>query len=378
MALIAKSSYDVYNDLITAFNTTGIPLSSDPTITGMTEIYSRHFGELYTNQERIAGSFRLASAVGNYLDIIAQSYGLERYRTSTIGDLSTSNFRFYLPIGKTARDYTLDKDQPLVIPAGQEIMGGDWVFYTTGPITIHPDANAGYGNITASTRKQAEITGNLLVKHNVVLDTIENIDMSTSPELFCTNDRSIPVLPEIESDESLRLRVSNRVNSMNNTNEQAILLSLKAIGITNASFRKNMFGAGTLGVELLTGDGILADEVLDAAEANIKRIAPYARVIRPEYMACQMCYRIVLNDYTIQDKTISEILTNLNDYFDNMRLGSQLTFDTLVRAATAVNNVKSAKIITMKIDGRRTALTNQLATPTERFILPENSVDFTM
>jgi uncharacterized phage protein gp47/JayE len=378
MAIIARTQSDVYNTLLSQMTSAGLVVTTDVTLTGLVDVFSARLSELYTNQDSILNAFRLTTAAGTSLDILANDKGITRYRSNSISDLSTTNFKFYLPIGKVGADYALDMNLPLVIPAGQQISGGDWTFITTESAIIMPDANSGYCGIQAIVRINADVIVNSLLTHSVSLPSIGNIDMTKSPQIMCKNDRTIVVQPIVETDAALRMRVLNRVNSMNNSNNDAILLALKAIGISEVNFRQDMFGIGTVGIELLTGGSILSNEMLDAADNVIKRISPYARVIRPEYMAVQMCFSIQLNNYDNKDSTTGEIISNIYNYFDGLTMGSTLNVSTLLSLASIVTNVKTVKLATMMIDGRRVAITNQIASPTEQFVALENSIDFTV
>jgi len=353
-------------------NTSNISL-----LQGLITIFSDDVKALYDNLYSIDRSRRPTVMIGDDLDEFCRLFGLRRGIAPAAADLSSTNFKFYLSDGLTAKEVTLSQSG-FTLSAGYTVSDGANEFVTIDTAVFTPDSNSAYVRIVSAGSITGLIPPNSIREHTVEITDIPDIDPDVDVFLECSNDRAISAGVTNEGDSALRSRLYSRALSMNNTNEDALLFALQSIGIPNVRFHNDFFGIGTIGVELLIGSPVISDYAIEVANATISRLVPYARVVRPEYLTISLQVRIEVNQDTEVSRAQQRVINAITEYFDAVEMGRSVSIAEIESIVNEQEGIVRGSIVCFYINGRR-ALLNvvQRADRDQKYVLAiEDPIEF--
>jgi len=368
MAFSFLSAEDVTERIIGEWQASGIINTEDASVLSLIMYpFQIRITDLYATLFDIHQSHRISSAFGIDLDEIARGFGVIRKTSIPAADYTYGNFRFYLPNEITAKDYTIDRTG-FEIPAGQNVSDGVTNFITLDAAVFDADSHSAFVRIQGTDASALYIPENAITEHQVTPVIISEMDPNIEVTILCTNNQPIELESTLEDDNSLRDRLYDRVNS-NGTNDSAITFALKTLGILDAEYVTDAFGVGTLGVRLVTGEPIISDTTLDAADGVIRSITPYARVIRSEYLVIKIQLQLDVDDESIIESTKSDVMIVIKDYIDAIPSGSQLNITTLDETIDNVPNVTRHNTRCLFLNERRCVLSSQRSASDQKFII---------
>lgn len=376
MAITYRSASEINNTIVGDMAQIGVVNSTSNSLSFiLANIFTEDIKRLYDDLYLLDRSRRPSAAIGVDLDEWCRLFGITRGATQPAADTSATNFRFYLADNLTASDITEDRNG-FIIPAGQRISDGTNEVVTISDAVFTPFSNSAYTSFVSASNRAVNIATGQLRFHNVDLERYlgDNLRDDVEVDLLCTNDKAISTGKTSESDQQLRTRWYSKVQSLNNSNENAILFELQSIGIPNARFMQNYYGVGTLGVVLETGTQVLSDTILEIANATIARITPYARVIRPEYVSVRIQMRIEVDNIDQVDIIRQNAVDAIYEFFRTLNVGQSLSLIDLKKAIENVTGIVRSTLTCIFLNGRKALLnTVHKADKDQKFVLALNN-----
>lgn len=207
----------------------------------------------------------------NLEDLAFNTYGITRRPASRSEVLSFErNIYFYVDDGLTFGD--INNNQSITIPAGTRMSSS--VFFEDNQTSIIYEVDEDYtldaGLGIAYVGAKAITTGS---DNNVDADSLsyhdfENYTNVNQGQLKVTNRYPILNGSEEETDNNLRFRISNYLQTKTNLNIDALSLkSLEVAGLSEARVLPNYYGVGTVGV-VLFGSGNQTNSRLETIFKN--------------------------------------------------------------------------------------------------------------
>lgn len=272
-------------------------------------------------------SIQVGTATGQSLDAIAESKGITRLQpTFAQTESNEKNFMFY---SKTTFG-DLNGGADILIPAGtvvsvardmntaSNISENNIVEYrTTRSYRLPADMSAYFCSITASS------AGSL---HNVAENTLINHNFTSylSGQLYCKNNYSILNGRNIESDESLRFRTANVVNSHAGATEVALQLSaIQVPGVTKIEVVSGYYGIGTAAAFVFAVDNEANQSLVNAVQRRINSLqTPGLRIVASPGVKVHFDFEIVgyvkaTVSGSDRKRIEDEIRRTINTYFFN-------------------------------------------------------------
>lgn len=331
--------------------------------------------------DRVVGAYNryiLEFATGEDLAEKVAEFGVSRQSPTAPADSTFTNFNVYFLKG-VSRDYLIDKYQNLVIPKDNvTISDTDGYSYTiTEDLVFEPNAFSAYTPIVASSTTKSVISVNTITVVSIRgLENLTNVDLTKLEDMQfgCTNAKAIIATTRITTDVELRNQAFLRIHSMNNTNEDAILLALRTYGITDVTFKRDMYGFGTIGVLVkINGSALISETTASTLDSVIRNVCPTAKIVLPEFLIVNMSISATFDDETLIDQTKAQIFTDVTSYFTNLEIGQGINSNSIQDIIRRVSNVENATVRCIKVDGRMCILGMQRALADQLFVLSANT-----
>ena len=241
----------------------------------------------------------LPNATGPVLDLIADMVGLQRLpQTRARIEQADSNLKYYV---KTGTFGDINGGSSIIIPAGTEIRTGssrgrgDATMLQRNAVTLSASASEVF--FDADQIGQVRLRGvaaGALSRHSFV----GYID-SAFQSLLVTNDKGVAGRP-IESDQNLRFRIANRLQSAAEANEVSIRLnSLLVPGVADVRVVPNKSGIGSYDVVVFGTSQVVADSVIQQVQDQIDRhqaVGTRGIAVGPRLVGLSMRIRLRFKD----------------------------------------------------------------------------------
>ena len=328
----------------------------------------------------------LMLASGSDLTEKVYEFGITKQNGAVPVDDTFTNFHVDIMTG-IAKDYIIDINSPLVIPAEHVIITdiNDNTYTINTPISINPDASSGYVGITGDDIIVDDIDANTITNITINYNYVSNLDTTKvdSLEFKCNNNKAIITTPGLLTDADVKDAAYLRIQSMNNSNKDAIILQLKKLGINDVIFKKDMFGAGTLGIILSVGNSsAISESAISIINNTVANVAPFARVVVPEVLKVRLTVESEYADVSKIDESKENIKRIIQEYFDSLILGQSLQPNAFINnVLESTENVTSLKCRCLFIDDRPALITNQTCLSDQVFEFDgdaDNSILFTV
>lgn len=377
--IVAKTRDDIFKDVQSRLNGLGL----QPMMNGVTESLIQGVVDILyaAEQDRVNADNETnpSLATGTTLEQIAQrEFNLRRETGSNVVDSTFTNFHFYISGNLKAKDITTDS-AGFTIPAHAFVRdAAGSLFMTTMPAIFDPNSNAAFCQIISVNPVQQEIPALSLNQHDVILTDIENISEASlgSNVLLCANNKALPSSTSTETDESLRLRMYQHANSLNQTNDTRLRSILTSIpGVLSVDFRRNKRGNGSVECILNTQQANPSDSIYSRAEALILQNiygADNIFVVKPQYLPMKLTLKVVAEG-TIEN--LSEVTSTISigaaDYVNNVvRQGGTFVLAEFTAAMRAlVTGIQNVEIECIYVNNRRTVIKDQSAFYNQKFVV---------
>ncbi len=367
---------DVSNEIDNQLLASGFDTNADPVLSALMSPLKDAMGDVIDQQISQYNRAVLALCSERDLDEKAMEFGVRRGSIGVPFDDTFTNFYVYLTKDK-AKDFTLNTDEPLVIPPRAltitDINNSE--FFVQTAIVIEPESSTGFAPIIGTSAGSISVGANSLTKIKVDLTLIQNANPTKVQGLTfgCNNKKVIGVPNPIVSDQDLRDAAFLRINSMNNTNRDAIRLALNRVGISDIRFKQDMFGVGTLGVVVRIGNSSkISSTTIRAINNILTNIVPFARVVEPETLLVKLSVRIGYKASADIISTKTQVMTTIQGYFRELDIGNYLDPMEIENRVNNIETVEDFKINCVFIDDRPCIKSRQPAMEDQIYMLDAN------
>lgn len=331
---------------------------------------ARSLVDIMTSEQRLmearveasVRSIQVGTATGTALDAIAESKGLARVQPTFAQSMSSEkNVMFYSMT--TFGDLNAGAD--IVIPKGTKLSVGQTLntatnvsenniveYVTTQAYTLPATMSAYFCSVRAVS------AGSF---HNVAENTLINHNFTNyqSGQLYCKNNYSILNGRNIESDESLRFRVANIVNTHAGATEIALqMAAIEVPGVTKIEVVSGYFGIGTAAAFVFAVDNEANQALVNAVQRRINSLqTPGLRIIAMPGVKVHFDFEIVAyikSTVSGADRTAieNEIKRTISTYFfngsgDPLKNLSMLSLEQMI-----VNNPRLAQLASVRGSSR--------------------------
>lgn len=285
----------------------------------------------------------LTDATGVTLDLIAESYGIQRLQPVPprieSGDQS---LKYYVRRG-TFGDINGGND--IIIPAGTQIRSAtdNAVIYFVQRETIQLSASESEAFFSADQVGQnfgSSVAPGTLIKHNYGGYADANFNA-----LLVTNDRGVSGRPP-ESDGNLRFRIRSQITAGATGNATAVRIAALAVpGVADIRILGNRAGLGTFDVVVYGINPDVSDSVLLQVQSRIDRVTAMgsrAIAVPPRLVGISLATDIRFRPGTTQadkNKTFAQIEDTIRRYVNDLLPGQLLTINGLALRILSVSDL---------------------------------------
>jgi len=233
-----------------------VTTSQDSTANIFSDTIGSELVSLRRELDAVYSATQISNASGGNLEALGfNMYGLNRKpSTFAFSSKRERNVYFYTKAGTFGM---LNGGSSITIPSGTLISSevvrstNNIVYQTIGNLTLNADEKIGYCEVEAiNVGSSYNVDSDTLIYHN-----FSSYADSASDTLRITNTFPIVNGAEIESDESLRFRITNYLQAQTNLNIDSLTLrALDLPGILDVEVIPSYYGIGTTGV-VLFGSG---------------------------------------------------------------------------------------------------------------------------
>jgi len=347
-------------------------LSPGSAARALVEASNRQIADFYEVLETAVSQSYISLASGAHLDLIGQTLGvIRRTEETAIVEADDQNLRFYVEDGTLGQRLPHGTDATKgQIPSGTVVTSRDGT--VTFTVQEHHNFPVGTREAYVSARASAVgATGNVgqreLNSHNLGVIGV-----------LVRNEQSVNMGRDSENDESYRVRISNRLLSVQGANETAIRMSLMAIpGIADVLLSAGTAGAGSVRALLIPESNRVPLQVLDRVRRQIISVAAYGiRVVieEPDYVPISLTVQLSLaSGSVISTAALSAgAESQIKAYLGDLRPGDTLTANRIRLAAMqAHGQIEDATIIELCID-RRPVMIQNFTLGDEQVFLPDD------
>jgi uncharacterized phage protein gp47/JayE len=284
----------------------------------------------------------LTDAAGSTLDLIAESYGVQRLSSvpPRIEDVD-GNLRFYVRRG-TFGD--INGGQNITINRGTQIRSdsdnsGVYFIQRDDLVLNASDSETFFAADQVGTYLGSSIAPGTLTKHNFV-----GYADAAFAGLLISNDRGVAGRP-IESDSNLRFRVRSQLTANATGNATAVRIAALAVpGVADIRILPNRAGLGTFDVVVYGISPSVSDSILTSVQARVDVVTAMgcrAIVVPPRLVGLSLTTSIRFAPGTPQsdkNQILITIESSVRDYVNNLLPGQQLSVNVLAQRVLSVSN----------------------------------------
>ena len=319
----------------------------------------------------------LSNAKGPYLDLIGNSFGIAR-KLEGMAKVYKQDaaIKFYVITVTLSQRLPHPTDNTKgLIPANTSISNPDGTAqYSTLVDTIFPlNAKSVYVDaIASSTGAAGNIGTNQL--------TVNSLGLS---DVYSTNDITITVGSDQESDDAYRYRISKAFTTKFSATSAAISTAANSVaGVSTAELIPYARGAGTFDVLLVPRGNRLSKSTKDQALRSVESVTAYGispRIREPEYVP--ICITVKLRfepgiEQGEQDAIKDIAQSSILNFLASIKIGGELVINQLKAAIINANpKIIDLSILELCIDNRPRGIRDYKLAPDELFIPDEDNSD---
>jgi len=279
----------------------------------------------------------LPNATGATLDLIADMVGIQRLpETRARIETADGNMKFYV---KTGTFGDINSATAITIPAGTEVRTGssrgraDETMIIRSAVTLPASASQVF--FSADQIGQVRLRGisaGALQRHDFVGYTD-----SAFQSLLVTNDKGIAGRP-IESDQNLRFRIANRLQSAAEANLTSIRLNALLVpGVADVKIIPNKSGIGSFDTVVFGTSQVVGDNVIQQVQDQIDRhqaVGTRGIAVGPRLVGLSMRIRLRFKDEaTAGEKNAAANAARqaIREFITDISPGGRFILNSLVR-----------------------------------------------
>lgn len=287
----------------------------------------------------------LPNATGAVLDLIADMVGIQRLpETRARVETADGNLKYFVQTG-TFGD--INGGSAITIPAGTEIRTGskrgrsDATMIQRSAITLPAGASSVFFNADQIGQVRLRgIAAGSLARHEYVgyLD-------SAFQSLLVTNVKGIAGRP-IESDQNLRFRIANRLQSTAEANIVSIRLnSLLVPGVADVKIIPNKSGIGSYDVVVFGTSQVVADNVIQQVQDQIDRhqaVGTRGIAVGPRLVGLSMRIRLRFKDEATageKNAAANSARQAIREFITDIQPGGRFILNSLVRVVLGAHQM---------------------------------------
>lgn len=304
------------------------------------------------------------TAVGAYLDLLGESFGLSRIQAQpATASADDKAVRFYVNSGRL-----LDIVTTGYIPVGTTLTSGTTVSYAVTEDAYFDDAATQvYVSVQSQVNGSASNVGpNQLTTHNLGISG-----------LLVNNPKAISSGQVIEEDTAYRYRIVNFFRSIQRGNLQSLRSAMLTLpNVAEARITEYQSGPGTVEIMLVPTTSVFSDSALQRARflaQSNKSMGISVTVTQPDYVPIKIHVRLsYIPEATAQEQLQirNDVRRRLIDYIDDIRIGGTLVINEIrQRVMETDDRIFDMRIECLSIDQRPQLLANYPLANTELFIL---------
>jgi len=319
----------------------------------------------------------LSNAKGPYLDIIGNSFGIARKLEGRAKVYKEdAAIRFYVRSGTLGQRLPHPTDNTKgLIPANTTVTNPDGTAqYSVSEDLLFPiNAKSVYVDAIASSTGSA---GNIGVNQL----TVNSLNIS---DVYSTNDITITVGSDQESDDAYRYRISKAFTTKFGATSASIATAANSIaGVSVSELVPFARGAGTFDVLLVPRGNRLSKSTKDQALRAIESVTAYgisARIKEPEYIPICLTVKLRFASGTEQGEQtalrdlVQSVILN---FLGGIKIGGELIINQLKAAILNTNQqILDVNILELCIDGRPRGIRDYKLASDELLIPDEDNSD---
>jgi uncharacterized phage protein gp47/JayE len=279
----------------------------------------------------------LPNATGATLDLIADMVGIQRLpEIRARVETSDQNFKYYV---KTGTFGDINSGNAFTIPAGTEIRTGsqrgraDATMIQRAAVTLPAgDSEAFFSADQIGQVRLRGIAAGALSRHDYIGYTDSDFQ-----SLLVTNVKGIAGRP-VESDQNLRFRIANRMQSAAEANLTSIRLnSLLVPGVSDVKIVPNKSGIGSYDVVVFGTSQVVADNVIQQVQDQIDRhqaVGTRGIAVGPRLVGLTMRIRLRFKDEAKageKNAAANAARQAIREFITDIRPGGRFIMNSLVR-----------------------------------------------
>lgn len=168
-----------------------------------------------------------------------------------------------------------------------------------------------------------------------------------------------------EEDDNYRYRISNQVFSAAKSNETALRLACLSVeGVKDVVMNKFTRGSGSFTIHIITDEVLTPDSIIDEVKSIVeqnKAEGVSATVTGPKPVSLDITFSLKLySKPTDEGRSLSgQIKTSVQEYIDDLGMGSTISIQKILSIATLEDNVKNAFLTDLKADKEAIVIRDQ-------------------
>jgi hypothetical protein len=168
-----------------------------------------------------------------------------------------------------------------------------------------------------------------------------------------------------EEDDNYRYRISNQAFSAAKSNETALRLACLSVdGVKDVVMNKFTKGSGSFTVHVITDEVLTPDSVIDEVRAVVdqnKAEGVSATVTGPNPVGLDITFSLKLySNPTDEGRSLSgQIKTSIQEYIDDLGMGSSISIQKILSIATLNESVKNAFLTDFKVNEEAIVIRDQ-------------------
>lgn len=373
MTLLKKTRDEVIAEAVRSLQEAGVVsnLNAGGVARSLVEIIGQKIGEVY-DALGINMAMRFpTTAVGVYLDLIAESYGISRRQsTQATVDAGDNILKFYVSSGRLATVIPTK-----FIPRDTKITSADGsIEYTVTEDTYFDDTarQVWVSAIATTAGLQSNVGPGVLTVHDLGVGSV-----------FVTNVEEITSGLDIERDQDLRQRLVSAQTALAQANPTAVRLAVSSLNnVADVRVREFSAGTGTVDILIIPRSAVLGISTIREARQALDRVrASGVRVTirEPEYIPVSTDIQLIFQNSTSdaeKSRIIETAQRSLVDYLDDIRLGGTLVINELrQRVMQSSEQIFDMRIHCLNINRRPQLLVNYRLADDELFVLDPRSTN---
>jgi uncharacterized phage protein gp47/JayE len=350
-----KSKQQIMSKIITSLEkNAGVSANHPGSVArAMAEALAIEIGDLYEALKFSVDQTSLATASGRSLDLIGDLYGVFRRTVSEDTQQERASFNIEFRIGAPHSAAINIPSGTLVYNDVTDFSAKQYQYKLIGNVIIPAGATRAYGRIIPNF-SSADFTASrgTLTRHNFL-----------SPDgviVYCSNDREVYSMLNMESDEMYRKRIIKAIKSNSfGTAESLRLRALGVSGVRDVRVRESSYGLGSCDIIIVPESQRISSALVTELYASLSEVKPVGIKLNikvAERVPVNVAVNIVLPS-GLSDAVVVGIENQaslfLKRYLNSKTIGDNISSgDMESQVKLASDFIKSVNIISVSANGQ--------------------------